>query len=129
MQKDRAIPHHERKALDALVKAGREIIAHMPYNDLTEKVQIMVAENLNKVLHKEYNVVSLVAQVRELLRAHNPSVTFFQWKAFNVTTEREELQKDCTLHDTEDHAIATALGVSLGEFYSKLTPVPRSSNY
>lgn len=125
MQKDRAIPHFERKALDALTKAGREIRGHMPYNELKEEVQIMVAEKLNKVIDKEYGVVSLVAQVRELLRAHNPSVTFYQWQVFNIRTDRHELQKDCTLHDTEDHAIATALGVSLGEFYSKLNPVDK----
>jgi hypothetical protein len=111
---------HEAPALQKLVEAGREIVAHLEYNEMNERLQLMIAKKMNDMLLKEYNLQALVSQIRELLKAHNPNVTFYSWKAFNVTTERHELQRDSTLHDTETHAIAEALGVSLGNFYSTL---------
>lgn len=114
---------HEAKVIAALEAEGKTIIAHLPYNQLTEKVQIMIAEKMKKTIEHEYGVVSLIPQLRELFRAHNPAVTFYQQEVFNITTEKNQLEKDCRLHDTEDHAIATALGVSLGEFYSKLQTI------
>lgn len=114
------IPVHERKILAQLEAAGKTIVTHLPFNQLSEKVQIMVCEQMKRKIEHEYGLIPLVAQLRELFRMHNPAVTFFQQQVFNIRTERHELQKDCTLHDTEDRAIATALGVSIGNFYSQL---------
>jgi hypothetical protein len=70
-------------------------------------------------MQQVYGVVGTVNDIMDLLQKVNPNVTFFQWEAFNIRTEKHETQKQFYLHDTADKLIANALGQSLGELYAK----------
>lgn len=110
---------HEISKLLELKADGRAIIAHLPYAGLSEKVQLHIAEWLKLMVSQEYNVISNVAELRELLRKTNPNITFYQYEAFNIRTEKKEMVKKFYLHDTADYGISRQLGHNLGELYNK----------
>lgn len=115
--------------LAELERKGCRLIAHLAYDRLTEKVQLHVADWLSRCLETEYNVISPVPAVRELLQKVNVYITFYQKEVSNLITEKKEMVKLFYLHDTADKQLANALGASLADLHNKVLfnqPIPEA---
>jgi hypothetical protein len=109
----------ERQTIKKLTDLGAQIVAHMSFRDLSEKVQDQLAKTMQADILEITGAVGSVRDIKTMLLTIDPNITFIQLQKFNRATGQNEILKTTVYHDTIDEQIKNTIGMSMQDLYEK----------